>query len=32
MGQLLMWLLQFEGLYGESQPLSIEDQEFVIPA
>jgi hypothetical protein len=31
-GQLTMWVLQFEGLYGEPKPLTIEDQKFVIPA
>jgi hypothetical protein len=29
-GQLTMWVLQFEGLYREPKPLTIEDQEFVI--
>jgi len=32
MGQLMMWVLQFEGLYGEPKPLTIEDQEFIILA
>jgi hypothetical protein len=30
-GQLTMWVLQFERLYGEPKPLTIEDQEFLIP-
>jgi hypothetical protein len=31
MGQLMMWVLQFEGVYGESKPLTIKDQKIVIP-
>jgi len=31
MGQLIMWVLQFEGLYGEPKPLTIKDYEFTIP-
>ncbi len=31
MGQLMMWVLQFEGLYGEPKPLTIKYQEFAIP-
>jgi hypothetical protein len=31
MGQLTMWVLQFEGLYGEPKPLTIKYQEFAIP-
>jgi hypothetical protein len=32
MGQLTMWVLQFEGSYGEPKPLIIKDQKFSIPA
>jgi hypothetical protein len=30
-GQLMTWVLQFEGLYGEPKALTIKDQEFAIP-
>jgi hypothetical protein len=32
MGQLTMWVLQFEGFYKEPKPLTIEYQEFRILA